>query len=292
MFSVTQPIRLPNSGNPHAGDNHSEKINHVVPLQSDVVAGKYGNLQQDVYAKKMQGACLEIVTAIRDEKKSFKEIRSITGMLRQAIANDSNTPFSDKFGLLRTSSFSHRISTPLREEYGSMIERLLEIDEKDPSMEWEMYSRKEEGSIRSGFRIGFCHDGSTVQLSKYFFSTAARDEKMNTIAHAYPEVLEKAFQECEFLYNEILRFDRKTQFSLIHEYLAKFHWWFDQATFYFRGSAACGELIVSALALIQLGSSLKWKSGVYVDRIALTTSEKEFVSIYSSLHEKLVSNNG
>jgi hypothetical protein len=266
----------------------------IVPLQSQVVEGKYGNLPQDIYAERMKTACLMLVNAISDDKTGFEEIMKKAGELRGEIARDSNTLNAEKFGLLRKkNNFADRISTPLEREYIPMYYRILEIEEQDRSMNWEWFSKIEEGGIRSGFRLGICNDATPVQLSRYFFSTSGAEEKGNVIAHTYPECLEKALIQCEFLFDEILRFNSKTDRPLIHEFLAKFHWWFTQATPYFRGSAACGELIVSALSLIQLGYPLKWKDKIYADRIALTSSEEDFVAIYSSLHYgDKISNNG
>ncbi len=262
----------------------SEQEIYIVPEKNDDNHHKYGNIAQTDYAKRMSSACLELVGDLIHNKIPFCDLLKKAGEFRHAIAVESDTDEADKFGKLRNpASYNDRITTPLLEEYHSMLNPLLQIAEDDPYMQWDMYPKMGENYPRMGFRMGVCIDGTEVTLSKYMFYANNQAKAKNDIAHTYPENLGMALKQCEFFFKELMRFDSKNEKEFILESMAKFHWWFAQATPYFRGSAACGEMIISALHVYHFGHFIAWKSGVFVDRIALTSSCQEFTAIYPEL---------
>jgi hypothetical protein len=230
---------------------------------------------------RMEEACRQIAAEIF-RKKSFTEILQLAGRLTQNIASESNILFAEQFGTLRTPGNSyHRIRyTPLNGEFSSIIDALLQIDQKDSSMNWEYY---EEGQNLVGFRIGLDRNSSHIHLSRYLVYSG---EKSQTgIVHTYPENLEKSLLQCDFLYNEILELQDKKEFGMVDQYRARIHWWIIQTAPFFRGNPAAGEMIAAGMTLSFCGKLIQWKEKVHPDQVALVSSEDDFVAFYSQLYE-------
>lgn len=238
----------------------------------------YGKISQIDFAQSMTEAC-KLVANLIHEKKGFYEIVKDTGTIRNKIAIEQKTKEAKKFGILRDKAYT----TPLCDEYSSMVLHLSQISEDDPHMEWNLFSQEDKGP-KIGFRLGKCQNGNIVKLSKYAFYNRDTDSKKNALIHTTPENIKVALEESRFYFEEILRLDPKVHRSTIeNEYIPSFHWWFIQATAYNRGTGACGEIITSALSLEKFGRPIKWREDVFPDRFALTTSLEEFIAMYLSL---------
>lgn len=250
----------------------------IVPRKTD--STKY-NFQQDKYLTLSGAACKEIMECIKNGH-SFQEILAGTGLKRKAIAKELKMPHASLFGVLRTAKIADKISTDLLEEYKDMLSDLQSLKENDPTIEWDFFTEDKNAYV-FGYRIGITHTGQRIRLSKYMFFTG--EKGMNTIGHTSGESLEKAKEECEYLYKQIVALDSTVHASAIKTHLAQLHWWQAQAAFYFRGSAACSEIITGALTCLKFESITPYKLNVFADRIALTSSCEEFVNLYPSLRE-------
>lgn len=240
---------------------------------------KYG--EPRLHPDKMKDASFKISLEFLFHR-SFLGMLKVTGQLIQAIALKSNTLYANDFGTLRIPGNSyHRISTPLIGEYKSMIDPLLQIDPFDPSMNWEYY---EEGINCTGSRIGFDQNSPPINLSRYLVDSNGK----STIAHTSPENLERALQQCDFLYKQIVGFHTRKEYGRFDECRARIHWWIVQAAPFFKGTAMAGEMIASGMTFSFYGKLIQWKEGVLPDQMALVSSEEDFVAFYPQLY-KLIS---
>lgn len=265
----------------------------IVPRSSDSVSDKYKSKErQEEYIEKSWAICEQLLNAFKEEYlPSLDDVFTLVGTGRSLIAKSFKSIDSELFGVLRTENYSDRISTDLEDEYQSMVDALIAIPEKSDdsssfeSMEWEFFMEGQEEAPRFGFRLGKMYTGEAIRLSKYSFTPSTRK---GTIGHTYPENLKKAKEQCEFLYKEIMRIKTDGDDAAIAKVWAligELHWWMAQGTFWFRGSAACTEIIIGALIIHKFGNILPYKKGVYADRIALVSSCEEFVRDYRSLRE-------
>ncbi|MBA2369371.1 MAG: hypothetical protein H0V82_10175 [Candidatus Protochlamydia sp.] len=253
----------------------SNNFHAFIPPSNQIYGG-----DQITFRLSMKKASYQISEEIG--KCNFFSILEKTGKLRQNIAIEANTLYANKFGNLRNPNrhYDDRIATPLNGAYSSMISPLMQINENDLFMNWETYAKKEEGGGRTGFRVGVDKNSQSIELSRYILYPGSR-----TIAHTYPENLGLTLQQCEFLYNNLVKLNSNIDSELIDKTLARLHWWFIQATPYFRGTASCGEIISSAITHHKYGKLIEWEQDVHVDHIALVSSEEEFVSIYPHLYK-------
>lgn len=253
----------------------------IVPRKID--SDKY-TTQQERYVDMSGEACQYIIGKI-ESGSSFIEILEETGKKRQAIAVELKMGFEDVFGVLRQNQITDKITTPLLAEYASMLPDLLRIEKGEASMDWEVHS-EDKSAFCFGFRTGVSCENERVKLSKYIFSGNEGMAKFNSIAHTYPENLEKVKKHCAHLYEQICSADSSVHSSTVKNMIAELHWWMSQGTFYKRGSAACAEIIVGALEFYKFGAIAPYKSGIFADRIALVSSCEDFVRLYPTLREE------
>jgi len=228
---------------------------------------------QDEFAEKMLLACDQVWGLIQGGTKFVSLIEQI-GVLVGGIAEEMKREHASNFGKLRK-TFHDRVSTPLIGPYKEMEADLSGLSADDPSIKWETFT---EG-YRSGFRLGKEGEENTVHLTRYIYCPAMK----STLAHTYPNNIQKAVIVMTGLYQSLMEKPQDLTPADVLTTIAKIHWWFVQTAPYFRGSASGGELLASALHKHIFKTHIYWKEGVLPDRIALMTSENEFVKLYPTL---------
>lgn len=246
----------------------------IAPVVNDDIAKDY-NAQQAQYIKMIFEICKDVIQMLDRESPTFDDILEFVGKGRKAIAYFFKTDFAGLFGDLRR---DERISTPLAGQYASMAVAIDSISNDCNSMDWELFMPEENG-YKIGFRLGFTHDLKRIPLSKYLLYRS-----QDTLAHTYPENMQEAKKECIYLFNEIIKRGNSSSEELFY-LIGELHWWLCQGCFYRRSSASCSEIICAALIQFKLGTITPYKNGVFPDRIALVSSQKDFAVLYRSLRE-------
>lgn len=253
----------------------------IVPRDHDAPNSFYNSTTSQ---KEYMTRCADICYQLNNELKrrpAFLELLNWLGVKRSIIAQGSNQ--ASEFGVLRSYTVYGTVRTPLLDHYAPLLDRIYQIKEDDPTMEWEFFDMNPE-SFNIGTRIGYDSVGNKIRLTKYAFTRSSNKKSSfpDSIAHTSQEHLKNSLAVCERLYFQILD-SRNLEESRLK--IAELHWWMSNACPYKRGSASCAEILIAALMQYKNISLKPYVKGVFVDRMALVTSLEEFIQLYPSFRE-------
>jgi hypothetical protein len=196
---------------------------------------------------------IEEVALQMKDKTPFRSLLKKIGLWRRKIAFQSDEEHATKFGCLRTkglnSLFSH-LCLGCSDSVFTRAHRILDQtpDYYDPF--WDGYKLfkmrycqfygdidKEKIPLT---RIAHLQTKVTEEFGEFFNFWGPDPDKALVWVHAETKYLEKILGYLDAVYQNILNAPKEDILSK----LARWNWWYTQATPFYRGSAAIGEIFV------------------------------------------------
>ncbi len=199
------------------------------------------------------------------EKTSFKDVLHYieNEYLDYYSQYNKNTYFIPLFGVRRTTDSDNYCLTTIGKNnrlspYINRFRTLLSEKNCNP------YIAKEKG----------------IELSKIQLN----NEKYEII-HPHSANVKKVLNHIETVYNNITSGKTPGNLEQINKQIGEIHWFFAQATPYYRGSAGIGDILTKAIYESHGIQVSPWKPGVAPDLEAFVTDLEDYKNNYSHLFE-------